>query len=148
MEGLKNHQSKCFTIIEAVIAVSILMIGFFGVSQLFPFGLSLQKSSEMKTQATQFAQSKIEKIVSESYLEIRCTLSAVPCEEIEDQIPENTSFSRNTVIKFADPFNDLQEPVPSDTDTGIKKIEVTVSWNAPLLITGQEVKLVVIIASK
>jgi len=137
-----KNKSKGFTLIEAILAVFILLIGIIGVSQLFPFSISLGKSSEMTTQAAQFAQAKIEEIISRSYSEIRCTASLPPCEEVENEIPENTSFKRTSRIKFADPFNNLQEPTPVDTDTGIKKIEIIVSWKSSLFISGQSISIV------
>ena len=143
-----KNNSKSFTLIEAIVAIFILIIGFTGVSQLFPLGLSIGKASEMTTQATQFAQAKIEEVISESYSEIRCTAYEPPCEEIEDTIPENNAFKRTTRIKFADPLNNSQEPVPPDTDTEIKKIEIIVSWKSPLWITEQSVSVITLFAKK
>lgn len=141
-------KAKSFTLIEAMVAIFILIIGIIGVSHLFPFSLSQEKSSEMRTQATQFAQAKIEEVISKSYSEIHCTASEPPCEEIEDTIPENNAFKRTTRIKFADPLNNLQEPTPPDTDTGIKKIEVIVSWKSPLLVSKESISIITLIAKR
>jgi len=145
---MRYYQFKAFTLIEAMVAIFILVIGIVGVSQLFPFNLSLERSSEMRSQGSLFAQAKIEEITSRSYDEIRCSSSLPPCEEVEDEIPENASFQRETQIKFADPLNNLQEPVPADTDTGIKKIEVIVSWKSPLLVSEESVSISTLIAKR
>jgi len=137
-----------FTIIEAMVAVFILTVGLIGVSQLFPLSLSLNQSSKMTTQGTQFVKSKIEEITAKSYEEIRCTASLPPCEEIENQIPENPSFKRETKIKFADPMNNLQEPSPPTTETGLKKIEVIVSWHSPILISEESVSTITLITKR
>lgn len=145
---MKLLKIKSFTLIETMVAIFILIVGIVGVSNLFPFSLSQEKSSEMRTQATQFVQAKIEEITSKSYDEIRCSASLPPCEEIESQVPENTSFKRKTQIKFADPLNNLQEPTPPDADTGIKKIEVIVSWKSPFLVSEESINIVTLIAKR
>lgn len=145
---MTSSQNKGFTLIEAMVAIFILIIGIVGISQLFPFGLSQEKSSEMRTKATQFAQAKIEEMTAKSYDEIRCSASLPPCEEVENEIPESTSFKRTLKIKFADPLNNLQEPVPPATDTGIKKIEVVVSWKSPLFVSEESLSIVTLITKR
>jgi len=137
-----------FTIVEAMIAIFILVVGLVGVSQLFPLSLSLGQSSKMTTQGIQFAKGKIEEITAKSYAEIRCIASLPPCEEIENEVPENTSFKRKTKIQFADPMNNLQEPSPPTTDTGLKKVEVIVSWNPTILISEESVSAITLITKK
>ncbi|MFH0987299.1 MAG: hypothetical protein V1841_00160 [Patescibacteria group bacterium] len=139
---------ESFTLIETMLAIFILVVGIFGCSQIFPFGLSIEKSSEMSMIATQFAQAKIEELISKSYDEIICTASLPPCEDIENPLAENNAFQRETNIKFSDPLNNLQEPNPSNTDGGIKKIEVLVSWKSPFSAVEENITIVTIVAIK
>lgn len=125
----KKNQ-KSFTIVESLIAIFILAVGFTAVTQIFPFNLKIDKSSEMKTKAIELAQAKIEDLFSKSYDEVNCAGVVPPCQQTENQTVEDSSFKRVTSIKFADPQNGLQEPSPPSTDTEIKKIEVTVSWKS------------------
>ena len=53
-------QVKGITLIETVIAVSILAVGIVGVLQAFPLGAHLAKTAQMSTIATELGQAKIE----------------------------------------------------------------------------------------
>ncbi len=117
MFSLNQKKEKAFTIVESLVAILILTIGFVAVTQIFPFNLKMDKSSEMKTRAIELAQAKIEELISKSYQEINCSGSAVPCNQEESQVVEDTAFKRVTIIKFADPQNGLQEPSPVSKDT-------------------------------
>ena len=60
-------QVKGITLIETVIAVSILAVGIVGVLQAFPLGAHLAKTAQMSTIATELGQAKIEQELSRSY---------------------------------------------------------------------------------
>ncbi len=145
---LNQNEEKAFTIVESLVAILILTIGFVAVTQIFPFNLKIDKSSEMKTKAIQLAQAKLEELNSKSYDEINCDGSAVPCTETENQVSEDIAFRRVTIIKFADPQNGLQEPSPISTDTGIKKIEITLYWRSVWGTGENNIKIVSLISEK
>lgn len=126
-EYFKVKSQESFTIIESMIAVSIIVIAFTAITQLFPFALKIESSSEMKTKAIGISQAKIEDFAGRSYSEIKCGSNNPPCEIEESQLPEDPSFKRVTRITFVDPQNNFLE---SSSDTGIKKIEVTVYWKS------------------
>ncbi len=123
----KRKFQKSFTIIESIIAISIILIAFAAITQLFPFALKIENSAEMKTRAIGYAQAKIEEFFVNSYDEIKCGSNNPPCQIEENQIPEDSAFKRVSRITFADPQNNFSE---SSSDTGIKKIEVTVYWKS------------------
>lgn len=148
MSNFSKKRLKGFTIIEALVAIFILTVGFVAVTQIFPFNLKINKSSEMKTKAVQLAQAKIEEIVSKSYDEVSCAGVVPPCQQTENQTSEDIGFKRITSIKFADPQNNLQEPVPANTDTEIKKIEVTVSWRSTLKSGEDSIKVSTLISKR
>ena len=58
---------KGFTIIEALIAVSVLTIGFVGVIQIFPGVIGLNARSEDLTVASHLAEMKMEEFIATSY---------------------------------------------------------------------------------
>lgn len=126
----KKEKISAFTIIESLVAIFIVTVGFVTVTQIFPLNLKVDKSSEMKTKAIQLAQGKIEELNSKSYDEVNCAGVAPPCTETENQTPEDAQFKRVTSIKFTDPQNSFQEPSPTSTDTEIKKIGITIYWNS------------------
>jgi len=134
--------NKGFTLIEILIAISVVIIGIAAVASLFPIGLKIERSITASTIANQLAQEKIEEIISKSYDEVLCNSASLPCEEIEESVNDYPYFQRTLQILYADPQNDLNEPQPPDEDTGIKKIKVAVSWQ------GGEVEFVTLISKR
>src|SRR3990167_663762 len=59
-----------FSLIEVIVAFTILAIAFIGLVQAFPFGLSINKEAENTTAASYLAQEKIEELVSSGYSNI------------------------------------------------------------------------------
>ena len=57
-------QQRGLSIIEIMVAFSILTIAFVGLTQAFPFGLSINKTAENSTIASYLAQDKIEELFS------------------------------------------------------------------------------------
>lgn len=136
---MKQHnKEKGFTLLEAMIAILVLTIGIVAVLQIFPLALSIEKASQMRTQAIELAQEKIEEKTSKSYWDIPTGTST----EAELSSPFE-DFSRETKVSFVD--SDFQE---SPSDTGLKKIEVTVSWEFPLRIGEKQVKITTLITEK
>ena len=127
-----------FTILEAMIAISILVIGIVAVLQIFPLALNIEKLNQMETQAVFLAQEKIEEKASWSYQDIQVTT------ETEDSLPSPFErFSRETKVIYLD--SDL---ATTTSDLGLKKIEVTVQWQSPLRLGEKSVNLITLIAEK
>jgi len=134
-------KNKGFTLIELLVAIFILVIGIVAVLQAFPFGANIQRQAQMATVALQLNQEKMEEIISCQYNEI--LVGTV--EESYGFDPDFLSFKRITEVEYFDPNN---PEVPPAEDSGIKKIEVTVFWRAPLGTTEKEVKLATLIAKR
>lgn len=130
--------NKGFTLLEVMVAILVLTIGIVAILQIFPLGLNVEKASQMNTQGSLLAQEKIEEFTSKAYQDI--AVGTVT----EDALPSPFErFSRETKINYVDV--ELQE---AGGDTGLKKIEVTVSWSSLLRIGDKEVKLITLVAEK
>jgi|SRR3989338_6106036 len=116
-----------FTLIEATVAILILIVGLLAVIQFFPFGLRIIGDSQSLTVASNLALSKIEEFQSLNYEEIgtgtvepKQRLSADPADYLYH-------YQRQTLVETIDAdFN------PSASDVGLKKIVVTVFWRSPI----------------
>lgn len=127
-----------FTILEAMIAISILVIGIVAVLQIFPLALNIEKLNQMETQAVFLAQEKIEEKASWSYQDIQVTT------ETENSLPSPFErFSRETKVIYVD-----SNLATTTSDLGLKKIEVTVQWQSPLRLGEKSVNLITLIAEK
>lgn len=125
-----------FSIIEIIAAIALLTIGIFAIVKMFPFGLQISKSSEEITVAAMAANEKMESLISLGYdgintgtIEAKQTISIGSFGNIY-------GLSRKTVVSYVD--GNLAEPIPV-SDTGMKKIEITVYW---MQSTGEEKNVV------
>jgi len=138
--------TKGITLIEIIIAVSILAIGIIGVLQAFPSGLHLAKSSQMTTVASQLAQAKMEETLSKSYQGV----SVGTITENYGDIANFTAYQRVLTINcvrvsdlsvISCDYDLVNDPYP------MKKIEVTVSWRSPF-VAEKNFSLMSLIAKK
>lgn len=130
---------KGFTLIELLIVIFILAVGIVGVLQAFPLGVQLATSSKMTTIATQLTQEKMEEEISKSYGEISSESTTTLSSPFE-------AYSRAVEVTCFDPNGDGLSP--DCPDTGIKKIEVIVSWKSPLGTSWKEVKIASLISKR
>lgn len=127
-----------FTLVESIMALAVIGIGLVIVLQVFPSGFSVEKNTQLETQATLCAQERIEELLSKSFSELPVGTVA------ESSLPAPFErFSRATKISFVN--SNLGESAPATT---LKKIEITVSWKSPLRIGSKEVKLITLFAEK
>jgi len=117
---------KGLTLIEALIAVSILAIGIVGVLAMFPMGIQVAKSAQLSSIATQLGQEKTEEIAS---LPFGAILIGATIEEY-GQILGLPAQRRVTRISCFDPNGPVL--LPNCPNTGMKKIKVEVFWRSPL----------------
>lgn len=121
-------KNKGFTLIETATAVFILSVGICAVLIIFPLSLKIIRSSDLATKAVGLAQEKIEEISSNDYDSVDLGTTN------ENLASPFNMFLRQTTVSYVDPANGMQV---SQTDTGIKKIMVMISWNS-LLSVGQQ----------
>lgn len=125
---------------EVMVAIFILVVAIASVLFMFSLSTQIMYSSKMASGGTFLAQGKMEDINLLSYQEI------LVGDTTEASLPAPfASFSRETRIRYVDPDQNLQE---TTIDKGLKKVEVTVSWNGLFTISSQNVKLKTIISER
>lgn len=118
---MKNIQNKKgFSLIEIMAAFSIIGLVFVGLMQSFPYGLSINKTSENSTIASFLAQGEIEEIRSLGYdnIIVGYTAKHPLSNDLNDY---RNKFQSEIDINFVD--SNLNEIL---VDEGMKKISVTI----------------------
>ncbi|MEK7167647.1 MAG: prepilin-type N-terminal cleavage/methylation domain-containing protein [Patescibacteria group bacterium] len=140
---MSKHFKKGFTIIEAMIAIAVLTIGILAVVKIFPVALQISKSAEQATVAINLAQAKTEELFSLGYDNIG--IGTIEAKTRLSSDPDNPfyPYQRETTAGYVD--EDLQNSV---SDTGMKKITVTVFWRHPLLLGEKHVDLETLISQQ
>ena len=115
----KNQQG--FSLIETLVALTILTVATSYVIGVFPKGLNSSLSALEETTAVNLAQAKVEEVISTPYDEIS---TGVIMEGSLSSIGADFSrYKRITTVSYVD--SDLN---PSISDLGLKKIKVDVVW--------------------
>ena len=127
------RRNESFTLIELLIAISILAVAIVGVLAMFPTASRVAKSSQMISIANYLGQEKMEEESSRPYGEISVGIATESYEEISDF----KAYKRITEINYYDPLNSTT----TDKDLGIKKIEITVFWKSPLGIGEKSINI-------
>jgi prepilin-type N-terminal cleavage/methylation domain-containing protein len=105
----RRHQSNQsgFTLIELMVSVVILALAAVGIVQAFSTGFQGTADARDITEATTYAQEKMEEITNTTFDGIVSETSAIP----------QTKFTCNVSV---------ENPYSGDTD--LKKVTTTVSW--------------------
>ena len=109
---LKNAPG--FNMVELVVAMTILAIGFMGVATLFPLGSASMAESGTQTVAVELAQQGLEELLQVPYTDEQLDPSS--------SHQDTTSFGEVTYIKQWVIQKDI--PLP-----GCKQIEYTIIWD-------------------
>lgn len=114
---------KAFTFIELLIAVSLFTVGMLSVLQIFPANRKLLNQSAQTTQAAGLAEEQMENIQTVAYSDLTVG-SYEPQERLSDS-PSSVfyQFQRSTTVSLID-----TSYATTNTDTGLKKVIVTVNW--------------------
>lgn len=137
---ISRQSTKSFTLIELLIAIFILAVGIVGILYMFPMGTRIGKSAQMASVATQLGQAKMEEIIFKSYNDISSSTEAY------GEISDFEAYKRVTTASCFDPNG--SDLTPNCPDTGIKKIEVNVSWKSPFGVTEKSINLTSLIAKR
>lgn len=114
------NQQQGLSIIEIMVAFSILVMAFVGLAYSFPFGLSISKTAESSTVASYLAQAKIEEVISLGYDNINVGTIEAKHRLYDDTSSYLYNYQRETIVNYVDgDLNDAAE------DNGIKKISCT-----------------------
>ena len=110
-----------FSLIEVIVAFTILAVAFIGLVQAFPFGLAINKEAENTTVASYLAQDKIEELTSSGYSDISVGIIEVKHRLSDDPSNYLYNYQRETVVSYVD--GNLSEVGEGE---GMKKISVTI----------------------
>lgn len=105
---LRRNDSRGFSLIEIMVAMTFLGIGLLAVAQMVPLGMAGVVQARLRTNATQAAQEKVDELRGEDFTSAALTAG----DYTEDTGDYNLQWT------IAD-----DTPVP-----GIKRVEVTASW--------------------
>ncbi|MFC1656872.1 prepilin-type N-terminal cleavage/methylation domain-containing protein [Patescibacteria group bacterium] len=114
MKSLRGKIQSGFTIIEALIAVTVLSVGFVAVIQIFPGVIGLNSRSEDLTIGSHLAEMKLEEFLAKPYANIN--LGIQPEEPVAFTELDFTNFKWQAEISE-----------PEDT-SNLKQLEITVFW--------------------
>jgi len=131
------------SLIEILVAFSILALVFIALSQSFPYGLSINKSAESATLASFLAQDKIEELHSLGYDGI--TVGEVePRHRLSNDSGEYLYFfERQTEVASLD-----ENLVESMSDTGMKKISTTIYYINSIFKTEEAYNITTLISRR
>lgn len=121
-----------FTLVEMLVALSILSIGILAVAQLFIFSQHHAQNGRIETQATALAEEIREKVMSENFDDLVSIFDGVdtavpgsvtlPCQEWASHLDERLGPAARGRLEVLQPFED------PEIATGMLTIVVTVSW--------------------
>ena len=136
MQNSKCKIKKGFTLIEALIAVFLIVIIFVGIVGAFVASMKILVQSKARATALSLANQRIEEIRNLPYDDVG-TVGGIPQGEIpqtETRTLNGIEFTiKTTIIYIDDPFDGVapDDPIPSD----YKRAKVKVSW--PTMIGGE-----------
>ena len=109
-----------FTLTEALIATTILVVAILAIIQLFPIGIKTEVSAKENSVATHLGQDKTEEMLSKNYEDI----------DSESRLKVNNDpqspfyiYEIETIITLVDEDLNL-----SGSDLGLKQISIKVYW--------------------
>lgn len=112
-----------FTLIEALIALTIFSIGILAILQIVPLATRVAMRSRLRTQAIFLSQAKEEEYLAKTYLELDPGEVESRAPIVTDTSSQLNRFETEVSITYIDEtFNEVSE------DTGMKKITVTTYW--------------------
>ena len=136
-----NHRG--ISILEALIAISILLIGILSIARVFPLATKISRSSEETTIAANLAQSEIETLFSWGYEGIGTGLIETKHRLSADPNNPFYAYQRQTDVRYVD-----ANLSTSSSNTGLKKITVTIFWNSPAINSEKSYPMIVLISQK
>lgn len=129
------------SLLEIMVALSILVVAFITLMQSFPLGLTINKTSENTTKASYLAQEKLEELNSLGYNNIPTGIIEAKHRLTDDQTNYLYYFQRQTAVSYVD--GNLQA---SGSDMGLKKIIVTIYYTNALSKTEKNYSTVTLIS--
>ncbi|MFA5047788.1 MAG: prepilin-type N-terminal cleavage/methylation domain-containing protein [Patescibacteria group bacterium] len=136
-----NHRG--ISIIEALIAIAILLIGILSIARIFPLATKISRSAEETTIAANLAQNEIETLFSLGYDGLGTGLVEAKHRLATDPSNPFYAYQRQTDVSYVD-----ANLSTSTSDTGLKKVTVTVFWRNPATNNEKSYPMIVLISQK
>lgn len=142
-----NTSQKGFTLVEVLIALTILSVGILGIAGLAGTAVKTSGHSQAMTQANNLAQKKLEALLSVDYLNLEVDDSTSPITELRRDCTQ-TSAAINRPVYTCTPTTATEtvgtrsfgwsytvtyidvngNGVANQNQDGLKRVDVTVSW--------------------
>lgn len=140
----KLYKSRSgITLIEIMIATSVLLVGILGILKAFPQGIATARDIELASTAQQLAQAKIEELNSLAYDEISAGAIENKARVTTDAGSPLYAFQRTTVVQLID-----ENFASSQVDIGLKKITTTIFWPSVFPGSQRSKSVVAVISSR
>lgn len=122
--SLRRGLVRGFTLVEVIVAMTVLTIGLLGVASFFANSAKLGRMASNESIASNLAQGYIDDQVAESYANTTVGVFPEPAERVtNDPNSQLYNFYQQTTVSLID--TDLN---PSATDMGLKKIQVVITY--------------------
>ncbi len=131
------------TLVEVLLAISVILIGIVAVTKLFPFSLQVNKTAEQATVATHLAQAKIEELFYLDFDDMGIGQVESKTRLADDPASPFYNYFRQVDIEYVD--HDLASSVSA---TGLKLATVTVFWTNANTRAESQVQLKILICQK
>lgn len=138
-----RNSQRGLSIIEALLAVAVLMIGVLVAINIFPPALKISKNAEQETIAANLAQAKIEEMFSLGYDNISIGTIEAKHRLAASEANPFYFYQRQTTVTYVDSNLNV-----SGSATGLKKITVTMYWITPHLGVEKNLPVSVLISQK
>lgn len=126
---ITTKRNRGFTLIEVVIAASVLAIFFAAIATIVQMVLSMVGESRVRSVASNLAQTKIERVRNLIYSDVG-TVGGIPNGVIDQTEIINVNgqdFQIETVIVYVD--DEYDNLAPNDLiNTDYKRVKISVSW--------------------
>lgn len=137
----KLRRAGGMALLEVMVAFSILMLTFISLMQSFPVSMMINKTSENATKASYLVQEKLEELNSLGYENI-----SIGTIEAKHRLSDDASnylyyFQRQTIVSYVD--GNLAASV---SDTGLKKITITIYYTNAMSKTEKNYSTVTLIS--
>jgi len=137
------YNRRGFSLIEIMVAFTILAVAFIGLVQAFPFGLAINKEAENTTEASYLVQDKIEELNSLGYGNVNVGIIEAKHRLSDDPSNYLYNYERETIVNYVDgSLNEVGE------DQGIKKMSVTIYFINAISKTEKSYNIATIISEK
>jgi len=112
-----------FTILELLIALSLFLIGMVSILEIFPVDRNLLNQTMHSTQASFLAQEQMEQVVATPYSSLTVGTYLPNAVVTTDTTSPYSIYSRQVTVDYIN-----SSYAVSGTDTGLKRVTVTISW--------------------